>query len=70
MAMRSTSWLAPAPPTVAIEIGSRRVTVVELSRSGTPSVQAYASEALPPAVVTPGLTGLNVPQGCKRSFHP
>jgi type IV pilus assembly protein PilM len=46
---------------VAIEIASRRVTVVELSRSGSaPAVSAHATEALPPEAVVPALGGVNV----------
>lgn len=55
----AASWLAPAPPTVAIEIASRRVTVVEVSR-GAAAVSAHASEALPPEAVVPALGGVNV----------
>lgn len=55
------SWLAPSPPSVAIEIASRRVTVVELSRSGAGSVvSGHASEALSPEAVAPALGGVNV----------
>jgi type IV pilus assembly protein PilM len=57
------SWLAPAPPTVAIEIASRRITVVELSRSGSaPAVAGHASEPLPEGAVVPALGGVNVAQ--------
>jgi len=57
----ASSWLAPAPPTVAVEIASRRVTVAELSVTGKgPSVTAYASETLPDAAVTPALSGSNI----------
>jgi Tfp pilus assembly PilM family ATPase len=59
---RQSGWLAPVPPGVAIEIASRRVTVAELSASaGALVVSAYASEPLPPDVVTPALTGVNIP---------
>ena len=55
------SFLAPAPPTVAIEIASRRVTVVEVSRSsGGTVIAGHASEALPPEAVVPALGGVNV----------
>jgi Tfp pilus assembly PilM family ATPase len=54
-------WLAPTPPTVAIEIASRRVTVVELaSLRARPMVAGHASETLPAGAVTPALTGPNV----------
>jgi Tfp pilus assembly PilM family ATPase len=63
MSARTSSWLAPVPPTVAIEIARRRVTVVELGRSsGGPVVNTCASETLPEGLVTPGLTGPNVPE--------
>jgi Tfp pilus assembly PilM family ATPase len=55
-------WLTPVPPTVAIEIASRRVTVVEvpLRASGASGVTAYAGEGLPEGAVTPTLSGTNV----------
>jgi Tfp pilus assembly PilM family ATPase len=59
--VRSSSWFAPTPPSVAIEIASRRVTVAELGRaSGTDIVAAYATEPLPAEAVTPALTGANI----------
>ena len=58
---RPSAWLAPAPPGVAVEIASRRVTVVELAQSGAgPVVAAYASEPLPAEAVTPALVGSNI----------
>lgn len=59
--MNAHSWLAPVPPTVAIEIGARRVTAVELPGTGG-SVTAYAGEGLPDGAVTPALSGLNIAQ--------
>ena len=59
---RKSAWLTATPPNVAVEIASRRVTVVELSQSGGgPFVSAYASEPLPADAVTPSLVGTNVP---------
>lgn len=60
--MRRPSWLtATTPPTVAIEIAARRVTVVGLGASGAGAVvSGQASEILQPGVVTPALTGVNV----------
>jgi Tfp pilus assembly PilM family ATPase len=60
---RPSSWWTPRPPTVAIEIASRRVTVVKIA-GGTaqPVVAAYASEPLAPGVVVPGLSGTNIAQ--------
>jgi Tfp pilus assembly PilM family ATPase len=60
-APQSSSWLAPSPPNLAIEISSRRVTVAGISASGRGlSVTSYASEPLLPGVVTPALTGQNL----------
>ncbi len=59
--MRTRSWLTPPPPTVAIEIASRRVTVVALAAGG-PSVSAYASEVWPAGTVTPAPSGVNIAQ--------
>jgi len=57
-----SSWLAAKPPTVAIELASRRVTVAELSASpGGPVVAAYASETLPDDAIAPALAGVNIP---------
>lgn len=58
--VRSSVWLAAAPPSVAIEIASRRVTVAEVSRGSSPVVSAFASEALPADAVSPALTGPNI----------
>jgi type IV pilus assembly protein PilM len=60
--MPRVSWLAPVPPTTAIEIASHRVTVAGISRLGArPTVSAYASEPLPPDAVAPGPAGPNIP---------
>lgn len=59
--MRRSIWLRTVPPTVAIEIAARRVTVAEIHGSGTQtSVSACASEALPDNAVQPSLTGVNI----------
>jgi Tfp pilus assembly PilM family ATPase len=56
-------WLSATPPTTAIEIASRRVTVVEVTAVGAGTgVARHASEALPPGAVEPALTGVNVRQ--------
>jgi Tfp pilus assembly PilM family ATPase len=61
MATRTSSWLAPAPPTVAVEIASRRVTVVSVEHSAAgPVVAGQATELLPEGAVVPGLTGGNI----------
>jgi Tfp pilus assembly PilM family ATPase len=58
---RSSGWLAPSPPGVAIEIAARRVTVAEVAAgSGGPVVRTYATESLPEGLVTPALTAPNV----------
>jgi len=58
---RKSGWLASAPPGVAIEIASRRVTVAELSSDGGEAVvSAYASEPLAPEAVMPALAGTNI----------
>jgi Tfp pilus assembly PilM family ATPase len=56
-----TSLFAPPPPGVAIEMASRRVTVVEL-RGGArgSSVVGYASEPLPPGAIAPAPAGTNI----------
>ena len=59
--LRSTSWFAPTPPTVAIEIASRRITVVALA-ANAPIVTAYASEPLPEGAVVPAPRGSNIAQ--------
>ena len=60
--MRIPSWLTAAPPTVAIELAGRRVTVVAVSRAaGRAAVTAQASEPIGPGVVVPALTGSNIP---------
>jgi Tfp pilus assembly PilM family ATPase len=53
--------LSATPPSVAIEIASRRVTVVELTSASTNGLR-HASEALPPGAVDPALTGVNIRQ--------
>ena len=53
--------LAPALPTVAIEIAARRVTVAAVSgTTGRATVTAFATEPIAPEAVTPALTGPNV----------
>jgi len=55
------SWLASSPPDAAIEIASDRVSVAVVGeRGGSPVVQAYASEPLPPGTVVASLTSSNV----------
>lgn len=60
--MRATSWLAPSPPTVAIEIASHRVTVAALSAAGPQALITHqASETLPDEAVAPAAAGVNIP---------
>jgi Tfp pilus assembly PilM family ATPase len=57
-----SSIFSPPPPSVAIELASRRVTVVEVGRgSRGVSVTGYASEAVAPNALTPAVTGVNIP---------
>jgi len=59
--LRSSSWLTPPAPTVAVEIASRRVTVVEIGASaGGAVVTAFATEPLPEGAIAPALTGVNI----------
>lgn len=59
-----STWFAPPPPTVAIELASRRITVVEVGTSAKgASVVGYASEALPPDAIQPAAAGVNIPNG-------
>ena len=59
----ASGLFAPVAPSVAIEIAQRRVTVVELGRSsGGPVVTTCASEPLGDGLVTPNLTGPNIPE--------
>ncbi len=52
-------WLTPVPPSVAIAIASRRITVVEVPSPGT-TVRAYAGEGVPEGAIVPALTGVNI----------
>lgn len=61
--MAKMSWLAPTPPSTAIEIASHRVTVAGLSRLGAkPTVSAYASEPLAAEAVVPSPNSTNIPE--------
>lgn len=61
--MAKMSWLAPTPPSTAIEIASHRVTVAGLTRTGAkPTVSAYASEPLTADAVVPAPSGRNIPE--------
>lgn len=55
-------WLTPVPPSVAIEVAARRITVVEIG-AGAGAVTAYAGEGLPEGAVTPALAGVNIVDG-------
>src|SRR6476619_2989511 len=56
-----SSILSPPPPSVAIELASRRVTVVEVGRgSKGVSVVGYASEPLPANGIVPSATSANI----------
>ena len=55
------SWLATPPPDAAVEITPARVSAASLGqRRGSPVIQVYAVEALPPNAVTPALASHNI----------
>ena len=59
--MSSKSFLAAAPPTVAVEIARNRVSAASVTiRDGSLSVTAHAMELLPAGVVTPALNSTNI----------
>lgn len=61
MAARTSGWLRPASPTVAIEIASRRVTAVSVEHSAAgPVVAGQATEPLPEGAVVPALAAGNI----------
>jgi type IV pilus assembly protein PilM len=54
-------WLSSRPPSAAVEITARRVTVAVVGeQGGSRVVSAHASEPLPPGAVEPVLNGPNV----------
>jgi Tfp pilus assembly PilM family ATPase len=56
-------WLTPVPPSVAIEVAARRITVVEVEVGvGGGGVTAYAGEGLPDGAVSPMPAGSNIPE--------
>ncbi|HXT71794.1 MAG TPA: pilus assembly protein PilM [Vicinamibacterales bacterium] len=55
-----SSWFAPTPPTIAVELASRRLTVVELGRGASSPLVGYASEPLPPGALSPAPSGPNI----------
>jgi type IV pilus assembly protein PilM len=57
-------WLSSQPPSAALEIGARRVSVAVVSEQrGTRVLSAYAGEPLPEGAVEPGLNASNVRDG-------
>src|SRR5688572_14295338 len=61
MPVPRSSWLSPAPPHVAIEIASGRVTVVSVEHSDAgPVVSGQATERLPEGAVVPALSAGNI----------
>jgi Tfp pilus assembly PilM family ATPase len=58
-AVSTSPFMTASPPSVAIEIAARRLTVVEIGGS---TITAYASEVLPPEAVVPALAGVNIPK--------
>jgi type IV pilus assembly protein PilM len=59
--MTLPAFLRTPPPDVALEIGAGRISAARLQFNGAPSVAAHAVELLDEGAVTPGLTGLNMP---------
>ncbi|HEY8550381.1 MAG TPA: pilus assembly protein PilM [Vicinamibacterales bacterium] len=58
---RLASWFSSPPPTVAVEIGARRITAVALGTvNGRMAVKAHATEPLPEGLVSPALTTPNI----------
>ncbi len=54
-------WLSNRPPSAALEISARRVTLaVVADQGGSRVLSGYASELLPPGTVEPSLNGANV----------
>src|SRR5947207_3184655 len=54
-------WLSNRPPSAALEISARRVTLVVVSnQGGSPVLSAYATEPLPAGAVEPALNAVNV----------
>ena len=55
-----SSWFAPTPPSIAVELASRRLTVVELGRGTGAPLVGYASEPLPEGAIAPAPIGINI----------
>ena len=54
-------WFASPPPPAAVEISSRRISVVAMTSGGGPrTITGQATELLPDGLVTPALNGVNV----------
>jgi Tfp pilus assembly PilM family ATPase len=59
--VRTSSWLAPSPVAVAIEIATRRVTVAAIASAGNGwALASQASVPLAEGTVVPALAGTNV----------
>lgn len=56
-----SSLFAPTPPSVAVELASRRLTVVELGGGAKASLVGYASESLHDGAIVPAPSGANIP---------
>jgi hypothetical protein len=56
-----SSLIAPDPPSVAIELANRRVTVIEVGRGSRGSPSWAMSEPLPPDAIVPGISSPNIP---------
>ena len=55
-----SSLFAPTPPSIAVELASRRLTVVELGRGSSAALVGYASEPLPEGAIVPAPAGVNI----------
>jgi len=53
-------WLSNRPPSAALEIGARRVTLAVVTNQGGRVLSGYANEPLPPGAVEPALNSVNV----------
>jgi type IV pilus assembly protein PilM len=53
-------WLSNRPPSAALEISSRRVTLAVVSNQGGRVLSGYANEPLPAGAVEPALNAVNV----------
>ncbi len=61
MSLTLPRWLGNPPPSAAVEISARRVTVAVIAQhGGTRVLSGYGGEALPPGAVEPALNAPNI----------